>query len=192
MKKEVIDSGSDKVWVWTEEIDTENEKSAAPAEKSRIFSETGRKLLEKMMSERYLIDLSSEEKPLEREKNGKPYLRNHKGIYFNISHSGKFVSCAVGNIPLGLDIQFHKGGNFLKTAKKILSGEEWTEFEEAGCTQKNFFYFWTKKESYLKYTGEGIRRDLAALTYEGATFFTLKMEYGYTGMLCVPEGCIFS
>lgn len=191
MKREYIPLQTGSVWIWTNDIKKqlieEGRRKLSAAEKSHISSIMGKKLLEQMLEKRYGILLSKEENPLGKEPKGKPFLVHHPEIYFNISHSENLVSCGVGNVPLGLDIQFHKMRNCEKTAKRILSSEEWLAYEKAGYTPEKFFHFWTKKESYLKYTGEGIRRELSALRYENVQFFSLEMEDGYTGMICVPD-----
>lgn len=37
-------------------------------------------------------------------KHGKPLIKN-SNIHFNISHSRKYTICAIGNTPVGIDIQ---------------------------------------------------------------------------------------
>lgn len=44
-----------------------------------------------------------------------------------------------------------------------------------------------KKESYLKFTGDGIRRELCEISYEGCRFYRLVMPEGYSGMVCVEN-----
>ena len=36
-------------------------------------------------------------------KHGKPYLKNYSDVYFNISHSGKYVMCAAGDMEMGVE-----------------------------------------------------------------------------------------
>ena len=44
-----------------------------------------------------------------------------------------------------------------------------------------------KKRSYLKFTGEGIRRELCEISYEECSFYQLTMPDGYSGMICVGK-----
>lgn len=166
-------------------------QGSAMSQESRI----GQELLLFIVKKVYGVDLAVEKNPVQREAGGKPYLVNHPDIHFNISHSDGAVICAVGRIPMGIDLQIHKtvcGGSLCrqrieKTAKRILSKEEWDCFEKSGHAAECFYEYWTKKESYLKYTGEGIRRDLRELEYTGCKFWKVPFESGYSCTLCISE-----
>lgn len=41
----------------------------------------------------------------EKNKYGKPYLKGYENFNFNISHSGKFVVCAIDDKSIGIDIE---------------------------------------------------------------------------------------
>nr|WP_241415114.1 4'-phosphopantetheinyl transferase superfamily protein [Clostridium beijerinckii] len=96
---------------------------------------------------------------------------NQKNIYFNISHSGEWVICAVGDFQSGIDIEKVKKSD-LSFAKSIYSKEEYEyllnipEEEQA----KMFCKIWTLKESYVKYIGQGLR------TPFNSFFFKFKDE----------------
>lgn len=86
-------------------------------------------------------------------ENGKPVL---EGICFNLSHSDDMVACAVSEKPVGIDIEK------IKKLKVNISGRFFTEnenkhLEEYQENEAEFFRLWTMKESYMKYTGEGIK-----------------------------------
>ncbi|MCL0028295.1 hypothetical protein M1M88_01070 [Peptococcaceae bacterium] len=36
---------------------------------------------------------------------GKPFLKNTNDLYFNVSHSGEWVVCAIHHHPIGIDIE---------------------------------------------------------------------------------------
>ena len=120
-------------------------------------------------------------------EHGKPYLAN-SDLYFNISHSRRYVVCAIGEQELGVDIQFHKKGDTDKTAKKIMSATEWQEYQKAGDKRKYFFDLWAQKESYLKYTGEGITVDMRLLNI-GACVQEIVIDAEYSCMLCTRSEC---
>ncbi|HIS27119.1 MAG TPA: 4'-phosphopantetheinyl transferase superfamily protein [Candidatus Pullilachnospira intestinigallinarum] len=162
---------------------------SARVRQGRRLSLLGRELLAEILLEKYGIDLPREPAPIARHPLGKPYLSGHEGLYFSISHSACWAACAVGRIPLGLDIQYRKKKKTELLAARILSAQEYAIYETAGDREFCFYDFWVKKESYLKYTGEGIRRDLRTVTGEDGRFFFLpQMIPDCAAALCVPAG----
>ena len=90
-------------------------------------------------------------------EHGKPEI---SGIHFNISHSGDYVVCAVGDGIVGCDIE--KIGQFREPVVKRFFTEQETSYINAfsGEGKKEEFYrLWTMKESYMKMTGEGLTLD---------------------------------
>lgn len=87
---------------------------------------------------------------------GKPYLKNHPDTFFNMSHSEKFVACAVSGCPIGVDIeQVHDID--LNIAKNYFFGSEYDYLLNHNCQKQAFFELWVLKESYMKMTGLGFR-----------------------------------
>lgn len=115
-----------------------------------------------------LKDLTNNEVPPEKvaiHAQGKPYLENSP-FHFNISHSHACVVCAIGLEELGIDIQYHKHSNIERLAKRILTQKEWKKFRSSSDKTHFFYDRWSEKESYLKYTGEGIRLDMRELSID--------------------------
>ena len=101
-------------------------------------------LLQQVLEEAGLAD-----KEITINSHGKPEV---DGIYFNISHSGNKVICAVADVPVGCDIEW------LREEPEGVAERFFAESEKAYVKCKeDFFRLWTRKESYLKMTGEGIR-----------------------------------
>lgn len=97
------------------------------------------------------IDFS--EKDISLTDAGKPFLTNTKDVYFNISHCDGWVVCAISNQEVGIDIE-RVGYMSDAMVKKALSENE------AQLIDQNLFYrFWTLKESYLKWCGQGFYKD---------------------------------
>ena len=87
--------------------------------------------------------------------NGKPEC---EGVYFNLSHSGDMVLCAVSDVPVGCDLEKVVDAP-LEVADRYFSEEERQYIEEGQNfpdINRRFFRLWTMKESYLKMTGEGM------------------------------------
>ena len=87
---------------------------------------------------------------------GKPQIINFPKK-FNLSHSGDYVVCAVGDGEVGADIQ--KWVPYKeRTAERFFAKEEWKLLQEAEESERTelFYRLWTRKEAYGKYTGQGI------------------------------------
>ena len=97
---------------------------------------------------------------------GKPFLKNHKDIFFSLSHSENMVMCAISDEAIGCDIQIveDRNDNIRGLAKRFFAAGESEYIESLPDDEaKDAFYrIWTVKESYIKATGEGLSRDLAS------------------------------
>lgn len=123
---------------------------------------------------------------------GKPYFIDRPHVHFSISHSGAYWLCAMGAQPLGLDIQQHRSGAFSAIARRFFHPEE-IDYLAQGSTFA-FFQVWAAKESYVKYTGRGIRGDFGAFSVvengkiktrlEGAQLVFVPFSPAYTVCLC--------
>lgn len=91
-------------------------------------------------------------------KFGKPYLKNYKNFNFNISHSGEFVVCCIDAKPVGIDIEEIKQIEYKDIAEKFFVNREYKIIRACNKNQQlaKFYEFWTLKESYVKYCGEGL------------------------------------
>lgn len=92
------------------------------------------------------------------ESHGKPYFRDYPEIFFNISHCHKGIACAVMDKPVGIDIEEIQFDENL--AKVIFSPAELEAIRSAEDQAVKFTELWTRKESFLKLTGEGLRNDM--------------------------------
>lgn len=131
---------------------------AISSEKNRLRSLTAGCLLHEVLC-RELGLLKENEPPFEvaYEKDGKPYLLDYPNVYFNLSHSGDYVCCAVGDMPLGVDIQKItdvKEG----VARRFFTDEDNQRLAACGGEERKklFFRMWSIKESYIKLTGRGM------------------------------------
>ena len=86
----------------------------------------------------------------------KPYLKNYPNVYFNLSHSEKYVACAVSDSPIGVDIEYINDID-LTVAKHYFYGSEYEYILNNNNQKKAFFELWVLKESYMKMTGLGFR-----------------------------------
>ncbi len=88
------------------------------------------------------------------------------GFFFNLSHAGDIVLCAVGNQNVGCDIE-----RVSKEPKQIArrcfckSENEYLDSFKGQARVNEFFRIWTLKESYMKMTGEGMRLRLERMEF---------------------------
>lgn len=101
---------------------------------------------------------------------GKPYLANYKNIHFNLSHSGDWVLCGVGDNPIGIDVEQIDDKN-LFIAEKVYTKEErdYLFAQNENDRIRLFYSIWTLKESYIKNVGRGLSIPLKSfmLKFEG-------------------------
>ena len=93
-------------------------------------------------------------------KYGKVYISNYENIYFNMSHSGKFVACTISDKEVGVDIELIDDEIDLNIAKHYFYNSEYENILNAKNPKDEFFKYWVLKESYMKYTGLGFNLDL--------------------------------
>lgn len=129
---------------------------------ARSRSLAGDWLLQRLLCERWgftpkeLLNLS-----MEYEEEGKPYLAGRKDICFNISHSGDYACCAMGEMPVGIDLQ-KKVPVREGLWKRFFTAADNRKLQECGEKEREalFFRMWSIKESYMKLTGKGIKQGL--------------------------------
>lgn len=98
---------------------------------------------------------------------GKPYLEDYKDIHFNLSHSGEWVMCAVGDMQIGIDVEQIKEKDLSVSKLVFTSGEcEYLSTLDINDVTKEFYKIWTLKESYIKNTGKGLGIPLKSFEFE--------------------------
>ncbi|PXV95735.1 4'-phosphopantetheinyl transferase [Lachnotalea glycerini] len=98
---------------------------------------------------------------------GKPYLAKYQDIYFNISHSGEWVVCGIGDIPLGVDVEMVAHGN-IDLAKRFFTNQEYSYIMQQPLNNQPYAFcsLWTLKESYIKAVGKGLGIALDSFRFE--------------------------
>ena len=120
---------------------------------------------------------------------GKPHLELHPEVHFNLSHCRNAVACAIGNRPVGIDIEAL--GRYKKSlAEFTMNEDEMREILSAddtchdGFSERDIVFttFWTRKEAYAKLIGEGIStnvRDMLNGCMDIAFTTRVEKEKGY-------------
>lgn len=92
---------------------------------------------------------------------GKPELSPPCGIHFSISHTKNVWACACADTPVGLDIEWERPCDQAALARRFFHPQE-AEFVQNDPSR--FFEVWTAKESYVKWSGQGITDDFGAFS----------------------------
>ena len=154
----------------------------------------GEKLLATGLYKEYGLKLAFE--PRAAGEHGKPFLTLQPKIHYNISHSGKYVMCIIAGEEVGIDVQEHKKVNYERMltrmvpadmVREILESEQMVpqdmirEILDADEPEKAFFTQWVLREAYIKWTGEGLSKDLRKISLDKGSYLMLEMEPGYSG-----------
>lgn len=124
-------------------------------ERGKMLSAGAGLLLDNLLRERGLTEARMQYTEGE---HGKPEFADYPNLHFSISHSGTLVACAIGDVPLGVDVQT------LVTPRDGLVNYTMNEDEKSRLSslttdEEKSLYFtqlWTLKESYSKATGRGL------------------------------------
>lgn len=131
-----------------------------------------------------------------REERGKPRLAGPDGVarlHFNFSHSRNLALCAVCRAgPLGVDVEQLRPMPEMADITATFCSPQESALLDAAPPEKRlevFFNLWTRKEAYLKGTGEGIAGSLAQLDCSvappGWTLHSLSPAPGFAGALAL-------
>jgi 4'-phosphopantetheinyl transferase len=98
---------------------------------------------------------------------GKPELACHPTLQFNVSHSHELLACAVSAFRVGIDVEHLRPlPNALDLASRFFSMAEVEALrrEDGRTLERRFFTCWTRKEAYVKATGQGLAAPLDRFT----------------------------
>ena len=137
------------------------------------------KLLEIALKKEYGINLYNE--PRAEGEHGKPFLSYRPSLHYNISHSGKYVVCILADQEVGIDVQIHCRANYERMLRRMVPREQYLEILSDINVEKKFFEQWVLREAYIKWTGEGLSRDMRTISMDEGSHMLLDMEDGYSG-----------
>lgn len=122
---------------------------------SYVSKEKSYEMLFHILSAYYSIEAT--DKDLLIGVHGKPSIKG--APYFNISHTDGLVMIAFSSSEVGIDVEFIKDRNYELVAKRAFP-----EIEPKSL--KDFYLFWTKKESVIKYLGESGYASISKIRFE--------------------------
>lgn len=145
----------------------------------------GRLLLKEGLSE---FGLDNDLEQIQIQDNGKPFV---DGIQFNISHSGDQVVCCFSeNGVVGIDIEEIRKVDF-DDFTTMFTHTEWKVIRSADDPLRQFYWYWTRKESIIKALGlklsylHEIELEVGLDYFEldGVRWFLREVDFG-EGVLC--------
>ncbi len=96
---------------------------------------------------------------------GKPFIAN-SDLHFNLSHSHDVMVLACTHIaPIGVDVEHVRPmTEMITVARDNFSKAEFARWQSLppNVRQRAFYAIWTRKEAYIKATGDGFRLPLAS------------------------------
>jgi 4'-phosphopantetheinyl transferase len=108
------------------------------------------------------LDLQPNQIAFETSANGKPFIAgsNSQNLHFNVSHSGNWIMIGIANTELGVDVEQVKPKfEYHDILALNFSADEITYITQHQSIER-FFLLWTRKEAFLKATGQGLNNNL--------------------------------
>lgn len=130
------------------------------------------------------IDIPNDEVNFYYSEHGKPFIENkynNKAIEFNISHSDQCILIAISmKNQLGVDIEkINTEINYESLSKRFFSERENEYFRniEPDKQLDTFYAIWTRKEAFIKATGQGIAYGLDKFSVATDRILRSKVEF---------------
>jgi 4'-phosphopantetheinyl transferase len=116
----------------------------------------------------------------------KPYFAGIEGVHFSLSHTKGAVLCALSGTNIGCDIEvLDRKVDIASIERLVLSDDEREGFDMND--RSAFFRIWTRKEAFVKYTGEGLGAEFSSFSVDNVPVpsFT-DVKDGYVRAVCSP------
>ena len=107
---------------------------------------------------------------------GKPALQRYPQLQYNVSHCRGLVSCILADMPVGIDVEVVRPYSPY-AARHAFSRQEIEDLDRAEDPNRQFFIYWTLKESCVKAMGMGL-----AFSMKRVAFRVTK-----TGIQCLTQ-----
>ncbi|MBR1835237.1 MAG: 4'-phosphopantetheinyl transferase superfamily protein [Bacteroidales bacterium] len=95
-------------------------------------------------------------------EHGKPCLKGHPDLHFNLSHCKNAIAVVVDCQPVGIDVE-----RFVSPSDSLLrytlNDKELEEVQQSANPDQAFTHLWTRKEALSKLQGTGLNNNLKQL-----------------------------
>ena len=146
----------------------------------------GKLMLKKGLEE---MGLDNDLEKIQFNENGKPFLEN---VFFNISHSGKYVVCAITQDgEVGIDLEKPRDIS-LEDFEMNFTKKEWTNITTHAFPLKKFYWYWVRKESIIKALGVNLSYLNQIELESGKDFFIENNKRWFLKDLHFRDDCFFA
>jgi 4'-phosphopantetheinyl transferase len=149
----------------------------------RHFDDKQRALLGEALARAEILrraPVDAQNAPILRDEYGKPYLEGRPDFHFCVSHSGRYVVCASGGEPVGVDVETRAPAN-TRVVERFFARRE-REYVLGMSTEEGraeaFRRVWTMKEAYIKLDGRGLGvplRSFDVFALDGVVFHEIPL-----------------
>ena len=106
----------------------------------------------------------------------KPLLDGHPEIHFSLSHCREAVACAIGDEPVGIDIETMDHYSE-EVAIRVMNEQEMRQIMESPDPAREFTRLWTMKESLYKLTGDDHGGEIAHMLDDTSSVRFKTLDY---------------
>jgi 4'-phosphopantetheinyl transferase len=146
----------------------------------------GKLMLKKGLEE---LGVDNDLEKIQFNKNQKPFLAD---VFFNISHSGNYVVCAVTqNGEVGIDLEKPRDIS-LEDFEMNFTKKEWTNIITHSFSLKKFYWYWVRKESIIKALGVNLSYLNQIELEAGKDFFIENGRRWFLKDLSFRNDCFFA
>lgn len=115
---------------------------------------------------------------------GKPVLRDHPQLHFNLSHCSGLAVCLLSDTECGVDCESIRRCKS-RIVERVCNTQEIAALESASDADFLFTRLWTLKEAYVKAIGVGISYPLreVGFTFEGDCILSNRSDASFMQFL---------
>jgi len=136
-------------------VHPQGDAEALPPKPGAAASRAAYELLRQMLVREGFLHSEAALPEMEKASGGKPRFFEGPEVHFNISHSGRFLACAISDREVGVDIQEYRPPADA-VMRRFFDEKERASILEAEDREAAFAAVWAERECRAKYTGRGI------------------------------------
>ena len=108
---------------------------------------------------------------------GKPFIMGFENYHISVSHCDNIIMFASDSSPVGVDIEKPRK-DIEKLSKRFFTSAEYEKIMNASSKEDEFLIVWTRKESYVKLIGTGLKTPLDSFNvYDDSCYTYTTQDY---------------